>query len=81
MGERERIAGSSRNRRSVYNDEFNFPFPIPSHKAIASIPTQHSIPADYTRWPSVKIADAFGKLDYIEQLKSAVKELGKFINK
>jgi hypothetical protein len=47
------------------------------HNSIHNIPSFRNIPADFSKWPSIGIADAFLKhADALEQFKAAVKALG-----
>jgi hypothetical protein len=50
------------------------------HQEITSIPSLKNIPADYTRWPSVKIVEAFSSPENLQMFKAAVKELGKVVH-
>ena len=46
------------------------------HKLIQEIPSFGRIPADFSKWPSIKIADAFVDQDSINKFKEAVLWLG-----
>ncbi|GAI34568.1 unnamed protein product, partial [marine sediment metagenome] len=46
------------------------------HKLIHEIPSFGRIPADFSKWPSIKIADAFINQESIEKFKKTVLWLG-----
>ncbi len=47
------------------------------HQSIHAVPSLSSIPADFSKWPSVKVADAFmNQAGAIDQFKESVRELG-----
>jgi hypothetical protein len=52
------------------------------HQTLTHIPDFSHIPADFTRWPSVKISDVFlGKSEHLDKFKNLVEEFGTKIKK
>lgn len=50
------------------------------HADIRNIPSFGDIPAEFSKWPSIRIEAAFGgKRQYLEQFKNAVEKLGELI--
>ena len=46
------------------------------HKRVSEIPTFEHIPADFSKWPSVRVEEAFADPGCVEQFKQAVQWLG-----
>jgi hypothetical protein len=46
------------------------------HRKIQEIPTFGQIPADFSKWPTIKVTDAFKDSGDIERFKQAVQWLG-----
>ena len=42
------------------------------HKLIHQIPLLEDIPTDFSKWPTIKVADAFTNQESIEKFKEAV---------